>query len=168
MEKKNRLFYSLIIALVIIIVTLFLTLSVYFNAFHLRDYFKQSDYHHWFTWIGTIYIAIITPVYYLLKRRYTKYYDLLSTHHVFGNLLAVMLISLHFSHQISRPPQVYPDLGTGFALYVTAITLVITGFLLKFSQLKIIGRKNIRFIHTGVTLTFYIIIFIHIFHGLAK
>lgn len=76
-----------------------------------------------------------------------------------------MLISIHFTQQISRPPQSYPDLGTGIALYASMILLVASGFLLRFRGLKGLSRP-MRYLHTGITLSFYLIILIHVLHGL--
>jgi hypothetical protein len=167
MMKEWRVKYiPFIIALVIVGLTLFLMVGVYFNVFQLRGYFEQSDYHHWLTGIGTSYIAIVTPAYYLLKRRYLNHFKTFLNIHVYGNLLAMMLISIHFSEQVSSPPQEYPSLGTGVVLYAAVIILVGTGFLLRFRQPKKFGEKSIRFIHTAVTISFYLIIFVHILHGI--
>src|SRR4030066_576309 len=60
--------------------------------------------NHWFVWIGTIYVAIAVPTIATLKKRHPQRYETLFRTHVFGNLLAFMLISLHFASQISRSP----------------------------------------------------------------
>ena len=36
-----------------------------------------------------------------------------------------MLISIHYAQQVGRPAAFYPDLGTGLALYIVMVTLVI-------------------------------------------
>lgn len=166
MEKKASPFsVSFLAALLIVFLTVVLMAAVYFHLFRVHVYFEQFYYHHWFSWIGTLFIAFSTPTYFILKRRYTKRFKSLLKFHVFGNLLAVMAVSIHFTQEISRPPQAYPRLGTGIALYAAMITLVFTGFLLRYGNLKI-GRKSIRFIHTAIMLSFYLIIVIHILHGL--
>jgi len=85
--------------------------------------------------------------------------------HVFGNLLAVMLVSIHFAHQVTRPPTNYPDLGTGIVLYVSMVLLVSTGFLLFFRFGKRLV-KQLRFFHPIIALTFYLTIILHIIHNL--
>ncbi len=168
MVEEGRFKYiSLIVAVLIVGITLFLMGGVYYRIFKLHILYEEFYYHHWFTWIGTVYIAFATPAYYLLKRRYSNRFKIFLNIHVFGNLLAFMLISIHFTQQVSRSPHAYPDLGTGIVLYAALIALISTGFLLKFLQPTKINGKSIRFIHTAVTLTFYLIILVHILHGLA-
>src|SRR3990170_5484972 len=62
---------------------------------------------HWFVWIGTIYVAIAVPTIAILKKRHPQRYGPLFSTHVFGNLLAFTLISLHFASQISRSADSY-------------------------------------------------------------
>jgi hypothetical protein len=85
--------------------------------------------------------------------------------HVLGNLLAVMLVSIHFAHQVTRPPTNYPDLGTGVVLYISMVLLVLTGFMLYFGFGKRL-IKQLRFLHPSIALTFYLTIILHIIHGI--
>jgi len=116
-------------------------------------------------------IAFYTPIYYILKRRNPKLLKTLIKIHVFGNLTAVMLISIHYAQQMGRPAQFYPELGTGLALYIVMFILVATGFLHRFGVLNKLGIYRIilphqnRFLHIAITLTFYIVI---IFHALRN
>jgi hypothetical protein len=121
---------------------------------------------HWFVWIGTIYVAIAVPIIAILKKRHPQRYKTLFRTHVFGNLLAFMLISLHFASQITRPASSYPELGTGIALYTAMVLLVGTGFLQRFHLLPSIKPQSYRFIHVGSAFAFYLIIVVHILHGL--
>jgi hypothetical protein len=86
---------------------------------------------------------------------------------VFGNLSAFILVSIHFSSQISRPAAFYPDLGTGLALFVSMILLVATGFSQRFGIVKNVKPQTNRVIHVGLALSFYIVIGIHILHGIG-
>ena len=153
------------LALLIVVVTATLMVAVSLRWLRLHIYLEQFTLHHWFSWTGTLFIAFFTPAYYFLKRRYATRMRTWLKLHVFGNLLSVMLISIHFAQHISRPPQAYPDLGTGVALYAAMITLVATGFLMRFGSPPGLG-KGVRFVHTGITLSFYLIIGVHILHGL--
>ena len=121
---------------------------------------------HWFGWIGTIYVAFTVPAIAILKRHPQRYRTLLRTH-VLGNLVAFMLTSLHFAGQISRPATVYPELGTGLALYIAMVLLVGTGFLQRFQLAPSIKPESYRFVHIGSAFAFYLIILVHILHGLA-
>lgn len=86
---------------------------------------------------------------------------------MYGNLFAFMLISIHFAGQISRPAKRYPDLGTGIALYAAMTLLVGTGISQRFHLIPKIKPQTYRFLHTGAAVTFYLIIVIHILHGLG-
>ena len=166
MMQERFNYGAFLVAVVIVGLTLFLMGGVYFHVFGLYESFEQFDYHHWLSAIGTTYLAIVTPIYYLMKRRYSNRLKTLVNIHMVGNLLAVMLISIHFALEIGRPLDAYPRLGTGIVLYATVLALVGTGFLLRFRQPKKTGGRSIRFVHTAVTVTFYFIIFVHILHGL--
>jgi hypothetical protein len=123
--------------------------------------------NHWFALIGTAYVIFAVPTIALLKRRLvTKYLSLLRVH-VFGNLLAFMLISFHFASQISRPAAHYPELGTGIALYTAFLLLAGTGFLQRFHLIPRIKPQWTRFVHVSSAFVFYLIIIVHILHGLG-
>jgi hypothetical protein len=121
---------------------------------------------HWFVWIGTLYIAFVVPSIAILKKRFSNRYLMLFRIHIFGNLLAFVLVSLHFASQISRSPTAYPQLGTGLALYIIMILLVFTGFTHRFQLIPQIKSQTRKFVHVGLTFSFYLIIGIHILHGL--
>ncbi len=116
--------------------------------------------HHWMSWTGATFIAVYTPVYSLLKHRKPGWFKILYGTHVLGNLVAVLLISAHFSQHA-----VGPDFGTGIVLYTTLVVLAITGIMRRF---RLLGRfqRQLRFIHVSTTLTFYFIVIFHVLHGL--
>lgn len=163
--EKNRLTVSLVLALLMVVVTVFLMIAVYTRFLQLHILVGEFYIHHWLSWAGALFIAFFTPAYYLTKRRSPAKLKSLLKIHVFGNLIAAMFVSIHFTQQISRPAQFYPDLGTGIVLYATLILLVLTGFSLRF-QIAKASRTALRFIHTSATVTFYLIILVHILHGL--
>jgi hypothetical protein len=136
--------------------------AIYARFLQLHILIEQFYIHHWLSWAGTLFIAFFTPVYHFLKRRYPKRYGALRAAHVFGNLLAVMFVSIHFTQQISRPPQAFPQLGTGIVLYAAMILLVLTGFFLRFKPVR-----YSRVLHTSVAVSFYLIIVVHVLHGLG-
>jgi hypothetical protein len=121
-------------------------------------------FNHWLGWIGFVFILIHVPLFMTVKRRYVNKIKLFLGIHVVGNLLAYLLITIHFASQISRSAQFYPDLGTGVTLYVFMATLVTTGFLQRFGLLNGM-RKSWRFLHTSSVLALFVIIVIHILHG---
>jgi hypothetical protein len=158
---------NLWVAVVLIIFTTIFSLATYLRWFQLRFKVGLFFFTHWLGWIGVFFIAIFTPIYYILKRRKPKLLKKLVKIHVFGNLTAVMLISIHYAQQMGRPAQFYPELGTGLALYIVMFILVATGFLHRFGILDKLGRYRIflphqnRFLHISITLTFYTIVIIH-------
>lgn len=151
----------------IIIVTIFLMFADKLQWFHLGFFVGPFRANHWFVWTGTLYIAFTVPIIAILKRRTASNFMFLFRVHVFGNLLAFLLISLHFAGQINRPAEFYPDLGTGLALYIIMTLLVATGFTHRFKLIPRIKSQTRKFVHVGLSFSFYIVIGIHILHGLG-
>ena len=116
---------------------------------------------HWIGWVGTLYIAFATPLYPIVKRKYPIHIKKMLNIHVTGNLLAVLLVSIHFAHQVTRPASAYPDLGTGIVLYTSMILLVASGLVLV-SGISQKYFKQMRFLHPAYATTFYTVIIIHI------
>lgn len=160
---KNKEFLT---ALSVIIAASILMILVYFHWIRFVDPIGPFRVMHWFVWIGTLYIASVVPIIAFLKKRFPNRYMTLFRVHVLGNLFAFLLVSLHFASQISRSPTSYPQLGTGLALYIIMILLVATGFAHRFQLIPQIKSQTRKFIHVGLTFSFYIIIGIHILHGL--
>ena len=154
-------------ALAIIIVTVVLMIADSLQWIHFGFFVGPFRANHWFVWIGALYIAFMVPIIAISKRRYPTRFLTLFRLHVFGNLLAFLLISLHFAGQINRPVEFYPDLGTGLALYIIMILLVATGFTHRFQLIPQIRSQTRKFVHVGLSFSFYIIIGIHILHGLG-
>lgn len=156
---------SLIVAAIIIVVAL-IFLRVWRIPFFQVEFLGISHSAvHWIGWIGALYIAFATPIYPIMKRKYPHLTTKTLSIHVAGNLLAVLLVSIHFAHQVTRPINAYPDLGTGIVLYVAMIMLSATGLIL----VSGIGRKfskQIHFLHPAFAVTFYVTITMHIIEDL--
>lgn len=136
MSNKSRIAdVNFWVALLIIFATIFLMISVSFRwlelHFTLDLLIGSYNIHHWFSWIGTLFVATFVPLYVFLKRRYVKKIKSLLIIHVFGNLFSIMLVSIHFTQQVTRPPQFFPHLGTGIVLYPTMVLLLLTGFFIR-------------------------------------
>jgi uncharacterized membrane protein len=86
--------------------------------------------------------------------------------HIIGNLVAVLLVSVHFAHQVTRSTSAYPDLGTGIVLYAAMMLLVATG-ILRYSGIGKRFAKQIIFLHPAFAVTFYMVIILHILHGIS-
>jgi len=120
---------------------------------------------HWIGWIGTLYIAFSSPVQPIVKRKAARHMRTALNIHMIGNLLAVLLVSVHFAHQVTRPASSYPDLGTGIVLYATMVLLVATGIVM-YSGIANRFAKQWRFLHPAFALTFYTVIIMHIIRGI--
>ncbi len=123
---------------------------------------------HWLSWIGAFLIAVFSPMFYILRRHYPKRNKALTMIHTFSNLFAFMFISMHFAQQWSR--SVHPEDHTGSTLFVIVLILAVSGFLHKFQMLekrKLYPPHRNRFLHVSLTTAFYIVVIMHILHGLG-
>lgn len=163
LPRKNDFWLSLLIILITIILAIGRLLNWYSLGFFI-GLFRAS---HWFVIIGSIYIAIATPIFSILKRHLQTKYEALMRFHVIGNLSAVLLVTIHFTSQVTRPTANYPELGTGLALYVVMLLLVASGFPYRFRIIQPLKTGTNRLVHVGVALSFYLLIGIHVLHGLG-
>ena len=154
------------LAALAIVLTAFLMFAYYNRWFSFAAIVGPFRIIHYIAFAGTLYIAFGVILFAYLKRRKPKKYELLLRLHSLGNLFAFLLISLHFAGQLGRPANFYPTIGTGLALYITMVTLVSTGMLLRFRFSHFFNPATNRFIHSGLALAFYIVILVHILHGL--
>ena len=165
MRKLLLIFASLLVMVTLIVVaTIFL--GVWRVPYYQIEVFGISNSAiHWIGWIGTLYIAVATPFYPLIKRKYPLHVNQILNIHVLGNLLGVLVVSIHFANQVTRPASNYPDLGTGIVLYATTLLLLATGMVMVSGM----GRKffkQIRFLHPAYAITFYTVIVMHILQDL--
>lgn len=151
----------------ILIATAFLMAAIILHWISVSFFLGPLRLSHWFVWIGTLYIAIASPIFAYLKRRFPQRYARLRSFHVVGNTLGFLLISVHFAGQISRPPDRYPELGTGLVLYIAMLILVATGFLLRYQLIPRISLQSLKFVHVGTAFAFYLVIIVHILHGIG-
>ena len=159
-----------------ILIVAYLSVAVFLRWITVTFLVGPYLFSHWLSWIGAMYIAVATPLWYVVKRRLPGRLQLLRDLHMYGNLFAFALISVHFYQQIGRSPLAYPRLGTGVAQYVMVLTLVTTGFLQRFRVLqKLDGSGSsrsralvgyLRSLHVSSIIAFYFVIFLHILHGL--
>ena len=161
---KNKIFLA---ASTILIVTFFIIVFILIDWIDTGFFVGPLRFSHWMGIIGMLIIAIYTPIFYVLKRRYPKKLKYLLNLHVFGFLLSFTLISIHFAGQIGRPQQFYPELGEGIALFIIMVLLVSTGFIQRFLSIPKKAGKHYkphinRYYHVSVTTAFYIVIIVHV------
>jgi len=154
------------LAITIVIIDILVITGSFQKWFRLSGELWGESIHHWFSYVGAGFIAIYLPFFSILKRRFPNSMKNLRSVHVFCNLLAVAAISIHFSHHLTRPPEAFPALGTGVALISALGILVITGFVLRF-QFARKSWSSWRWVHSGMVLSFYLIIILHVLHGLG-
>jgi hypothetical protein len=165
--RKSLLISASLIVIVTFIVVATIFLRVWRIPFVQVQVFGISHSAvHWVGWIGTLYLAFATPFYPIVKRKYRQYTSKILNIHVLGNLLGILMVTIHFAHQVTRPPSSYPDLGTGIVLYATMIILLMTGFVL-ISGLRKLSKQS-RFLHPAYAITFYTVIIMHILQDLLE
>ncbi len=167
MRKKSFLSdFSFWFAIFIVIATAVLSTLAYFGQLPFL-YINLSLFpiEHWTSWAGTAFVVLYTPAYYIFKRRYPKRYKLLLRLHVFGDLFAFLLISVHFALHVSEYVTMVTTPQTGVPLFLAVFILVVTGIIQRF-QLMRRSIKRARFIHVSTVITFYVIIVFHVTGGL--
>ena len=156
---------GLIVAAFLVLVSLILMGLIYFDWLSVGFVVGPHRFHHWSGIIGAFYVAIITPFFAVLKRSKPDSLRTLFRVHVFGNLMAFLLVSVHFAGQLSRSLEFYPDLGSGVGLYSAMSVLVFTGFFLRYGLVAGGLRRSLRVIHVLVVVSFYLVIVFHALHG---
>jgi hypothetical protein len=146
------------------LITFIFSALAFFFWLELSFFVGPFFFIHWLGIIAAIFVAIFIPIYYFLKRRTPKSRKIILKIHVFGNLFAFFLISIHFAQNFGRLVNYYPKIGDGIALFVVLAILVATGFLEKFR----IGKNWLRytkFIHRYSIVIFYFVTMIHMLQG---
>ena len=166
MESKANKNLEFWLSAIIVILTVFLMFAYYNHWFSFAARVGPFRIIHYIAFAGTLYIAFGVILFTVLKRRYPRKYKVLLRIHTLGNVISFLLISLHFAGQLGRPADFYPILGTGLALYIAMVSLVLTGIAFRFKLFKSLTLARSRFLHTGLAFVFYMVIFIHILHGL--
>lgn len=159
-----------LIALSIIIAAIILSIVVYGRILRVNFFVADLRFSHWLGIIGTIGIAIATPLFTFLKHRYPLNWIKNTRFHIFGNLIFFTLILFHFATQIARPATAYPDLGSGLAMIIAMILQVASGFTQRFKShsplfKRLINPATNKFFHASLVMVFYLVIVLHVLHG---
>ncbi len=161
-----------LIAITIVIVAFALSVVVYGRILRVNFFVADLRFSHWLGIIGTIGIAIATPLFTLLKHRYPVNWVRITRFHIFGNLIFFTLILFHFATQIARPPTAFPELGSGLAMMIAMSLQIISGFTQRFRSQRPFYKKLLhpatnKFVHASLVMVFYLIIIFHVLHGLG-
>lgn len=166
MEPKQFRNWEFWVSIITLLLVIILMIAYYDRWFSFAARIGPFRVIHYVAFAGTLYIAFGVISFAVLKRRNPKRYKMLLRMHTLGNLIAFLLISIHFAGQVGRPANFYPNFGTGLTLYIGMVALVVTGLALRFSLSKRFSPNSNHFIHAGLAIAFYLIIGIHILHGL--
>ena len=152
-------------SLLILLVTAVLSVWAFVNWIKLSFYVGDLFFVHWLSIAATIFIAVLVPVYYVLKRVSPKHFKMLLRIHVFGNLLAFLLISIHFAQHTGRLIWFISRLADGLALFLVLSIIVATGMIERFgAKLKL--ARYIKFVHSYAVVLFYLVLVYHVLQSL--
>jgi hypothetical protein len=133
-----------LIALLIVIIAVVFSLLIYNHTIRLSLLVGPFRFSHWLSIIGTIGIAVATPLFTIFKRSFLPSYIKIVRFHIFG---------------------------TGLAMFIAMSLQIILGFTQRFRSQRLLYKKLInpranRFIHAGLVMVFYTVILFHVLHGL--
>lgn len=157
------------VVLAFLIVTIALAIGLYARVYSLRYTLGPFTLTHWLSWGGALFVALFTPVYFALRHRGHRGEGLVYVHMI-GNLTAFLLVTLHFTVMVRGLD--LEGLSTGIVLFLAMALLVATGVNQRYHYFK--GRSENtylkphvnRFLHVATTITFYLIIVVHVVRGL--
>ena len=129
------------LSLLILLVTVFFSAVAYVRWYSLGFFMGSLFFVHWLALAATLFIAVMVPVYYVLKRRRPRSIKTLLKLHVFGNLFSFLLVSIHFAQNTGRLSGFYPRLEDGFLLFLVLTIIVATGLLERFGA----GHKLLKY-----------------------
>ena len=148
------------LAVGLLLILIFVAVGTYMRLWDLHFSIGLFFLHHWLSIIGGTCLLIFIVVYAYMKRYTAVNRGTILKVHVFGNLLAVIVISVHFAQQMGRPAEFAPDLGTGLATYLLLVVILVTGFMMRFGLLTQ-KRESWRLFHVGLSLSLFIVLVIH-------
>lgn len=161
---KNKKNIELWFSLLLLFLTFVISVISYQYWYDLLFFIGSLFFVHWIGLIATIFIAILVPTYYILKRKKPKYIKKLLKIHVFGNLLSYLFISIHFSQNTGRLSQLFLRLEDGFIFFIVLSVLIVTGMIERFGRKPNLS-KYIKSIHRYGVFLFYLIMLIHTLQG---
>ena len=148
------------IAAALVAAIVILTAGTYSGWWDFTAVVGRYTFTHWLVWIGAGYLAVTVPLYSVLKRVFKIQSPRLVAAHVFGNLVAFGMISVHFADRLG-PLEVTARFGTGLVMYLVLTGIVTAGLIKHFSTSPKL-QKYMTFIHRGLSLSLIIELPIHI------
>jgi hypothetical protein len=152
------------LTLILLWATAILSIVAYLLWYRLTFFVGSYLFIHWLGLIATIFIVVSIPIHYILKRKRPQNFKIILKIHVFGNLFAFLLISLHFAQNVGRLAGSFQRLGYGFALYLFLSLIVATGILERYQTNGKLPRYT-KVIHKYTVIVLYLMILIHLLEG---
>ncbi len=152
------------LTILLLLVTVVLSIVAYVFWYRLTFFIGNYLFIHWLGLIATSYVAISNPIHYFLKRKRRQNYKTILKIHVFGNLFAFLLISLHFAQNVGRLTGSLQTLSEGFVLYLLLSLIVLTGIIERYQNIGNLSRV-VRGVHIYTVIILYFIMLIHILEG---
>ena len=154
------------LSLLILLVTVLFSAVAYVRWYSLGFFVGSLFFVHWLGLAATVFIAVLVPIYYVLKRRRPQKLKTLLRLHVFGNLFSFLLVSIHFAQNTGRLSGFIPRLEDGFVLFLVLSIIVATGMLERFgARHKIV--KYTKPVHRYAVAVFYLVMAVHVLQSLS-
>ena len=153
-----------VLTFLLLLVTAILSIVTYIMWYRLTFFVGSYLFIHWLSLVATIFIAVAIPLNYVLKRSRPQNSKTILKIHVLGNLIAFLLISIHFAQNLGRLSGALQRLGTGFALYLLLSLIVATGILERYKTSGKLPRYA-KAIHKYTTVMLYLVMLIHVLEG---
>ncbi len=153
------------VSVLILLFTVIFSAVAFVNWFSLSFFVGDLFFVHWLGIVATAFIAVMVPVYFVLKRKRPKNIKTLLRIHVFGNLVAFLLVSIHFAQHTGRLAGFFLRLEDGFVLFLVLSIIVATGLIEKFgAKLKLV--RYLKFVHSYAVVLFYLVLIFHVLQAL--
>jgi hypothetical protein len=149
----------------ILCVTVTASILAYIFWYNLLFFVGPYLFIHWLGITATTFIIFSTPIYYVLKRKKPQNSKFILRIHVFGNLMAFLLISLHFAQNVGRLAGAPERLGNGVLLYWVLFFIMLTGIIEKFPTNRKLAKFS-RITHRYSVILLYLAVLIHVLDGL--
>ena len=162
MKKYRTLEFWL--TLLLLLVAVITSVAAYIFWYRLTFFVGSYLLIHWLGIIATTFIVVSIPIHYVIKRKRSQNFKRILKVHIIGNLVAFLLISIHFAQNIARLAEAPERLGIGFVLYLVLSLIVATGIVERY-------QKNgklliyIKHIHKYTALILYSVMLIHLLEG---
>jgi hypothetical protein len=163
---EHRRFWDFWASSLLLLITIILSVVAFVQWYNLSFFVGSLFFVHWLSIIGTAFIASLVPVYVVLKRTRPRSFKKLLKIHVFGNLLAFLLVSVHFAQNTGRLTEYYFRLEYGFLLFLVLALIVATGMIERFGA-KLAFVRYVKPVHKFAVVVFYLVTIIHVLQSLA-